>query len=101
MTVNPGFGGQAFMEDVLNKVRFARDTCNKLQIRKGGKVAHSAAEVKELPCFDIQVDGGIIPETAEKCVEAGANILVSGTYLYKAKNMREAIASLKKRRGAI
>lgn len=95
MTVNPGFGGQAFMDDVLDKVRFARDTCNKLQIRKGGKVAHSPAEMKELPCFDIQVDGGIIPETAEKCVEAGANVLVSGTYLYKAKNMREAIASLR------
>src|SRR5690349_20417930 len=51
MTVNPGFGGQAFMEDVLDKVRFARDTCNKLHIRKGGKVAHSSAAATELPCF--------------------------------------------------
>ena len=99
MTVNPGFGGQAFMEDVLDKVRFARDTCNKLHIRKGGTAAHSSAAAKELPCFDIQVDGGIIPETAEKCVQAGANVLVSGTYLYKAKNMREAIALLKNMRG--
>jgi ribulose-phosphate 3-epimerase len=99
MTVNPGFGGQAFMEDALDKVRFARDTCNKLYICKGGKVASSAAAAKELPCFDIQVDGGITPETAKRCIEAGANVLVSGTYLYKAENMREAILSLKSARG--
>jgi ribulose-phosphate 3-epimerase len=95
MTVNPGFGGQAFMEETLEKIRFARDTCNKLNICKGGKAASSIAEAKGLPCFDIQVDGGIIPETAQQCIEAGANVLVSGTYLYKAANMREAILALK------
>ncbi|HEY2810927.1 MAG TPA: ribulose-phosphate 3-epimerase [Rhabdochlamydiaceae bacterium] len=82
MTVNPGFGGQAFMSEVLEKVRFTRDVCEKLKIGKD--------------CFSIQVDGGIIPETAEQCIEAGANVLVSGTYLYKAPNMKEAILALKK-----
>jgi len=96
MTVNPGFGGQAFMEDTLEKVRFARDTCNKLNIGKRGKVAASAAQAKKIPCFDIQVDGGIIPETAKMCMEAGANVLVSGTYLYKSANMREGILALKR-----
>ena len=101
MTVNPGFGGQDFKEEVLDKVRFARDTCNKLNICKGGKVANSTEHAKQLPPFDIQVDGGITPETAKKCVEAGANVLVSGTYLYKAPNMREAILSLKAARGSV
>ena len=96
MTVNPGFGGQAFIDKVLKKVRFARETCNKLSIVKGGK-AVSAQEAKTLACFDIQVDGGITPQTAELCVEAGANVLVSGSYLYKAANMHEAILSLKNR----
>ena len=50
------------------------------------------------PCFDIQVDGGINPETAKLCIEAGANVLVSGTYLFKAANMREAIADFKNAR---
>jgi ribulose-phosphate 3-epimerase len=99
MTVNPGFGGQEFMSEVLDKIRFARDTCNKLNIRKGGKTSSSAAEAKKLPCFDIQVDGGIVPETAKLCIEAGANVLVSGTYIYKAKNMRDAILSLKNAKG--
>lgn len=100
MTVNPGFGGQAFMSEALEKVRFARETCDKLNIRKRGKTAASAAEAKKLPQFDIQVDGGITAETAQSCVDAGANILVSGTYLYKAADMREAILSLKKGQGA-
>jgi ribulose-phosphate 3-epimerase len=96
MTVNPGFGGQAFIEDTLEKVRFARDTCNKLKICKGGKIASSSSQAKEIPCFDIQVDGGITPETAKKCIEAGANVLVSGTYLYHSANMREGILALKR-----
>lgn len=99
MTVNPGFGGQEFMGEVLDKIRFARDTCNKLNIRKGGKTLSSAAEAKKLPCFDIQVDGGITPETAKLCIEAGANVLVSGSYIYKSKNMRDAILSLKTVKG--
>lgn len=93
MTVNPGFGGQEFMPEVLDKVRFTRDVCNKLNIRKGGITPKNG---QELPPFDIQVDGGINQETAKQCIEAGANVLVSGTYLYQATDMAQAIQSLRK-----
>ncbi len=89
MTVNPGFGGQEFMPEVLEKIKFTRDICNRLNLRKGGVTKEG------LPPFDIQVDGGITPETAKLCVDAGANILVSGTYLFGAKSMRDAIHKLK------
>jgi ribulose-phosphate 3-epimerase len=77
MTVNPGFGGQAFMADMLPKIRALR----------------SAA--KELP---IIVDGGINPETGRQCVEAGANVLVAGNSLFRHKtlDLGEAIAELRK-----
>jgi ribulose-phosphate 3-epimerase len=45
--------------------------------------------------LDIQVDGGIDDQTAPLCIKAGANILVAGTYLYKAPNMKEAIQKLR------
>ena len=82
------------MPEVLEKVKFLRDTCTKLNVRKGGI---SVEEGKEghLPIFDIQVDGGIDLHTAPLCVEAGANVLVSGTYLYGSKDMKQAIASLR------
>lgn len=92
MTVNPGFGGQAFLPKMLEKVTFVRDCCDKLRIRQGGRIAQ---EGEELPPFAIQVDGGINAETAKACKEAGANVLVAGSYLYGAKNMQEAIASLR------
>lgn len=92
MTVNPGFGGQEFMPDVLNKIRFTRDVCDRLNIRAGGVTAKPG---QELPPFDIQVDGGINPETARLCVEAGANDLVAGTYLFSLPNMREGIEILR------
>jgi ribulose-phosphate 3-epimerase len=79
MTVNPGFGGQDFIPEVLKKIEFARDFSQK--------------HPRKAPL--IQVDGGINPETAKACVAAGANVLVSGTYLFKAEDMREAIASLR------
>ena len=78
MTVNPGFGGQSFMSDVLEKVEYTREMANRLS----------------LP-LDIQVDGGIDDRTAPLCLKAGANILVAGTYLYKAPNMKEAIQKLR------
>jgi len=81
MTVNPGFGGQAFLPEMVEKVSFLR----------------KAADKRNLP-LDIEVDGGIDDQTAGACVEAGANILVAGTYLYKAKDMKEAIAKLRKAR---
>lgn len=78
MTVNPGFGGQAFMEEVLEKVRFTRKICDQLELR-----------------MDIQVDGGIDQETGKRSKEAGANVLVSGTYLFGAKSMQAAIAGMR------
>lgn len=97
MTVNPGFGGQAFIPEVLEKIRFTRDMCTKLGIRQGGKTvtAESSAEDKALPPFDIQVDGGINDETAKQCVDAGANVLVAGTHLYGAEDMPAAIRDLR------
>lgn len=97
MTVNPGFGGQSFIPEVLEKIKFTRNLCSKLDLRKGGKVPQPGkkSEVDSLPLFDIQVDGGINAETAKICVEAGANVLVSGTYLYTAPTMRDAIVQMK------
>ncbi len=78
MTVQPGFGGQEFMPEVLEKIQFTRETCEK----------------RALPT-DIQVDGGINDKTAKLCIDAGANVLVSGTYLFKAPDMRKAIEQLR------
>ena len=94
MTVNPGFGGQEFMTDVLEKVAFTRDVCDKLNIRKGGVTPKENGK-EELPPFDIQVDGGINAETAQQSIDAGANSIVAGTYLFKAKDMKTAIQSLR------
>ncbi len=74
MSVNPGFGGQKFIEGALGKI----------------------AELRKLkPDLDIEVDGGINAETAKKCVEAGANILVAGSYIFGAKDRQQAIQSLR------
>lgn len=78
MTVNPGFGGQEFMTEIVDKVRLTRENCDRLSL-----------DTK------IQVDGGINHRTALECIEAGADVLVSGDYLYKQPNMAKAIASLK------
>lgn len=87
MTVNPGFGGQDFMPEVLEKIKFTRQLCNKLDIRKGGVMAKG----ESVPPFDIQVDGGIDDVTAPLCVQAGANVLVSGTYLFSLPDMGKAV----------
>lgn len=92
MTVHPGFGGQEFMPEVLEKIAFTRGVCDRLNIRRGGI---TPKEGKSLPPFDIQVDGGINQENGKACIEAGANVLVAGTYLFQAPNMQEAIKSLK------
>lgn len=78
MTVNPGHGGQAFMPEVLDKIQLTREACNKLDIK-----------------MDIQVDGGINPETAAKCVQSGANVLVAGTYLFSVPDMKEGVRELR------
>lgn len=92
MTVEPGFGGQAFMSDMLEKVRFTRHLANALGVREGGVLD----DTKKLPLFDIQVDGGITDATAAECAAAGANIFVSGTTLFKAADMKQAVASMRK-----
>lgn len=94
MTVHPGFGGQAFMPEVLEKIKFTRDVCTQLNIRDGG-ITPKETKKEVLPPFDIQVDGGIDAQTAKLCVEAGANVLVAGTYIFKAANMSEAVQSLR------
>jgi len=69
MSVNPGFGGQKFMPEVLKKIK------KLVQIR----------EAKNLK-FDIEIDGGINFDNSKLAIEAGANILVSGTTIFKSNN---------------
>lgn len=95
MTVDPGFGGQGFMPEVLEKVRFTRELCDKLDIRAGGVTPTPGSKEEDLPPFDIQVDGGINDETAKLCVEAGANVLVAGTYLFQYPDLSEGVQKLK------
>lgn len=95
MTVHPGFGGQSFISDVLDKVSFARESIDKLGLISGGKMPSNDQERSTMPVYDIQVDGGIDQETAAKCIEAGANCLVAGTYLFKAPNMADAVEGLR------
>lgn len=78
MTVNPGFGGQSFIEETLEKIK-------------------KLAELKEKHGYhyDIQVDGGIVPETAKLCKEAGANVFVAGSYIYDAEDPAQSIALLR------
>lgn len=93
MTVEPGFGGQSFMPEMLEKISFIRETCDKLGIREGGVTPQ---DPKSLPPFNIEVDGGIDIETGKQCVEAGANVLVAGTSLFKQKSMTQAIEEMHK-----
>lgn len=91
MTVSPGFGGQAFMPEMVEKVKLARECCEKHGIRQGGLVKPGVS----LPPFDIQVDGGINFETAEVCVKAGANVLVSGNFLFSQPDLKKAIEKMR------
>jgi ribulose-phosphate 3-epimerase len=94
MTVHPGFGGQAFLPEVLEKISLTRDLCDQLNIRKGGVTLEKKNPKKDLEAFDIQVDGGVDDQTAAQCVKAGANVLVSGSYLFKG-DMAERIKKLR------
>ena len=69
MSVNPGFGGQKFMPEVLEKIRDLK----KIQIKKN-------------VFFDIEIDGGINFDNCKKAIDAGANILVSGTTIFKSND---------------
>lgn len=75
MTVEPGFGGQKFMEDCAEKIKLIKQ--------------HAPENLY------IQVDGGINAQTGKICTEFGANSLVAGSYIYKAENIKDAISSLK------
>ena len=77
MSVNPGFGGQKFIENTINKVKRLR----KLIDESGSKAL-------------IQIDGGVQAETAPRLVAAGADVLVSGSYVFKAKAPIATIKSL-------
>lgn len=78
MSVHPGFAGQKFIEDVLPKIKKVKDA-----IDETGRDIY------------LQVDGGINNKNAKLVVEKGANVLVAGSYIFKSKNYREAIDSLK------
>jgi ribulose-phosphate 3-epimerase len=78
MTVHPGFGGQAFRDDQMQKVRRAA-------------IWNHSGEHK----FDIEVDGGINPKTAQISVENGANVLVAGTSIFRSENYARAIRELR------
>lgn len=77
MTVEPGFGGQKFMTDMMPKVT---------EIRRW--IEESGREI------DLQVDGGVNGETAKVCIDAGANVLVAGSYLFSKPDYAAAIRSL-------
>lgn len=94
MTVSPGFGGQAFMPEVLDKIRFARETCNKLGI-KASKRFQAQAAPGSSQLFDIEVDGGINDDTALQCLQAGANVLVSGSHLFHLPDLKKGVAQLR------
>ena len=74
MTVNPGFGGQAFISSVLPKIREVRELADQVN-----------------PTLEIEVDGGINAEKALLVKEAGANVLVAGSFIYNNPNRAEAI----------
>lgn len=96
MTVDPGFGGQSLKESVLDKVRFTREICTRLNIREGGVTPQrTGSSEQDLPPFIIQVDGGINMENVKQCVDSGANAIVAGTALYQAKDMKEAIKQMR------
>ncbi len=75
MTVEPGFGGQKFMDDCAEKIKVIKQYAPENLI--------------------IQVDGGINDKTGKICTEYGANSLVAGNYIYKSENIKQAINSLK------
>jgi len=75
MTVNPGFGGQAFIPEMLRKIKAIRAMLG--------------------PDKDLEVDGGIDDVTAPQVIEAGANVLVAGSYIYRQKDYAAAIKSLR------
>jgi ribulose-phosphate 3-epimerase len=82
MSVNPGFGGQSFIPNVLPKIRALREeiTCRKLSV-------------------DIEVDGGIKVDNIAEVAQAGGNIFVAGSAVFESKDYAKTIAALRKNAG--
>lgn len=78
MTVEPGFGGQSFIESQLETIRRARALIDQIN-----------------PGCDLEIDGGVIPATAQQAVKAGANVLVAGSAVFGAEDPEKAIAQLR------
>lgn len=79
MSVNPGFGGQSYIENTYSKVEKLKD----LIIRKGASTL-------------IEIDGGVTDKNAKQLVQSGADVLVAGSYVFGAQNPTQTIADLKK-----
>jgi ribulose-phosphate 3-epimerase len=79
MTVNPGFGGQKFIESMLPKIELLRGWIDQAELQ-----------------IDLEVDGGIGPETIARAARAGANLFVAGTAVFGASDYAEAIAELRR-----
>jgi ribulose-phosphate 3-epimerase len=78
MSVNPGFGGQKFIPEVLPKIKKVKEMADSIG--------------KEI---EIEIDGGVNPETAKLCVEAGANVLVAGSAIYDQEDYAAAISLIR------
>lgn len=78
MTVNPGFGGQSFISSVLPKVQQIADWRKDMGLD-----------------FEIEIDGGVNTETAKLCTDAGADVLVAGSAVFKKEDRREAIEAIR------
>jgi ribulose-phosphate 3-epimerase len=95
MTVNPGFGGQTLIPDVVEKIKLTREYCNRHRIGFGGQTASTDEEFHKMAPFLIQVDGGINEKTAPHCIRAGANVLVSGDFLFRSPSLAKGIQQLR------
>lgn len=78
MTVEPGFGGQKFMADMMPKVQQIRSYIDAMN-----------------PLCELEVDGGVDPDTCKICIASGANVLVAGSAVYKAENISARIRALR------
>ena len=78
MSVNPGFGGQSFIDGVLPKIREVKSLAEQYN-----------------PGLEIEIDGGVNEETAKLCIEAGANVLVAGSAIYNKADRKAAIEAIR------
>ena len=79
MTVNPGFGGQSFIEGMIDKIKELKQIIDEKNLK-----------------IDIQVDGGIKPSNIHQVVEAGANVIVAGSAIFNSENIEETVRLMRK-----